>query len=674
MRPFIFLLAITLLPGFILAQHRDSHSDSTDRHLNIQEVLILNKQGVSSTYQQEQRASKQMATDKILDHTPGVQMIRRGNYAWEPTIRSLSAGQINVTIDGMHIFGACTDRMDPVSSYIEPTNLKNLTVNIGPTGENYGGAIGGGLDFRLTEATPSADKKMAAMLGSGFETNGNGIQTLAAMHYSSPKFAFQGNAIFRKTNAYQAADRVEIPFSQFEKWNAALSTTYQFNPQHSLSADYLIDEGKDIGYPALTMDVAFAKAHITSMTHHFHDHHRLISHVKTKLYYNTIDHAMDDTKRPPEQIAMHMDMPGKSWTTGFYNELSIHSEKHHIQGRTSGYFNRLTADMTMYPDEGSPMYMYTIPDAQRVFAAFDLSHRWHWSEQWSLESNATWSYTHSSLYTQDGIDQLSGIISGNPDRSNFLWNIRTGTSWQPSAHWQFRAYIGHASRAASLQEYYGFYIYNRLDAYDYLGNQQLKSERSFQLDLGATYDRKWLRIETNAFRYGFSDYITGRIVPGYQEMTIGANGVKQYDNIPTAQLYGAEAAIRILFNPRLALHSANTFTIGEDHEGYALPMISPFRSLNSVHYSFWSINTQAEIEYNAAQNRISAERYGETSTPAFTLFHVGARRDFKLKNSNILTASLRVENIFDRYYYRHLDIMKIARPGRNFITQVTLSF
>src|SRR5690606_2930789 len=131
-----------------------------DTTIYIQEVLVQNRQGVSSSYQREQRASKQLSTDKILDHVPEVQMIRRGNYAWEPTIRSLNSGQINVTIDGMHIFGACTDKMDPVSSYIEPTNLAQLSVNVGADGANYGGGIGGGIDFKLTGATPGAPHQL----------------------------------------------------------------------------------------------------------------------------------------------------------------------------------------------------------------------------------------------------------------------------------------------------------------------------------------------------------------------------------------------------------------------------------------------------------------------------------------------------------------------------------
>ncbi len=70
------------------------------------------------------------SSDELIGRLGGVNMIRRGNYAYEPVIRGLSGGQINVTIDGMKMLGACTDKMDPVSSYVEPQNLESISISI----------------------------------------------------------------------------------------------------------------------------------------------------------------------------------------------------------------------------------------------------------------------------------------------------------------------------------------------------------------------------------------------------------------------------------------------------------------------------------------------------------------------------------------------------------------
>ena len=79
------------------------------------------------------------------------------------------------------------------------------------------------------------------------------------------------------------------------------------------------------------------------------------------------------------------------------------------------------------------------------------------------------------------------------------------------------------------------------------------------------------------------------------------------------------------------------------------------------------------MENHAAQKHISTERYGDLATPEASLFNAAFRKTFNLPKQRLI-AAMRVENIFDKYYYRHLDIMKIARPGRNFIAQVTFAF
>ena len=53
-----------------------------------------------------------------------------------------------VTIDGMRIFGACTDKMDPVTSYVEVSNLSEATISSGQQGSCHGNTIGGSIDLK----------------------------------------------------------------------------------------------------------------------------------------------------------------------------------------------------------------------------------------------------------------------------------------------------------------------------------------------------------------------------------------------------------------------------------------------------------------------------------------------------------------------------------------------
>src|SRR5690606_24308974 len=213
------LMALTILfPGIAIAYQGHLLPDSTLKNILLHEVVVVREEGVAASNQREQRGSLQLSTDKLLDRIPGVQLVRRGNYAWEPTLRSLNGGQVNVTIDGMHIFGACTDRMDPVSAYIEPNNLHRIQTHFGPDFGSYGGGIGGGIDFRVNEASPGETERLSGTLGTGYETNAQSVQTLGSLRYSAARFALDANAVFRQAANYRSANGVEVPFSQYRKW------------------------------------------------------------------------------------------------------------------------------------------------------------------------------------------------------------------------------------------------------------------------------------------------------------------------------------------------------------------------------------------------------------------------------------------------------------------------
>ena len=666
---------LSAFSGSLQAQHIDSLKDRIPvRTLLLREVSVTPAKDITEAARDVRQNNLQELTDKILEYTPGINMVRRGNFAMEPSLRSLSGGQITMSIDGMRIFGACTDKMDPISAYVEPNNLKSFSVSYNPGANSGGSGIGGGIDFKLKQPSFSDVEKWSGRLGSGFETNGAALQTLGGLEYSSSDIAFQINGIFRRSGNYTASGGREIHFSQYRKWNGSASVIYKTQESGYLKADYLQDEGYDIGYPALTMDVAFAKARIAALSYVWNSKQGRVR-WENKGYYNYIDHAMDDTRRPVETVAMHMDMPGTSTTFGAFSSLDLHvNDNHHIKAQVDGYHNRLWATMTMYPSNASAMFMYTLANPVRTDVGIHISDAISLDDKLTFTPSARIAYMRDNISGKEAKEQLSGIFPGDLSRNRLVTNLSLDASFQPDPQWLLNASIARGGRAASLQEAYAFYIYNRLDAYDYLGNPDLNQESAINLSLGSSYRNKNLEVSANVFRYFIKDYIAGAILHGYSTMTIGASGVKQYVNIPSARLYGGEFALKWIPVEKLILTSLNTFTRGSDEDNFALPLIAPFKTINSVDYNWHKNFFRLEAVTHAKQKHVSFLRYGESPTAASTIFNCHLGKQISLTKLSKLKINVSMENIFDEHYYQHLDIMKIARPGRNFSCRMTVLF
>jgi iron complex outermembrane receptor protein len=228
-------------------------------------------------------------------------------------------------------------------------------------------------------------------------------------------------------------------------------------------------------------------------------------------------------------------------------------------------------------------------------------------------------------------------------------------------------------------ELYGFYLFNAQDGYDYIGKADLRPETALQAELGLR--GKWGGKSTQgpSFQYQFtafasflSQYITGVVEPGLSTMTIGANGVKSYQNLPGAWQAGGEAMLNGQFGKHWQGVATLRYTIAQDRDGHPLPFIPPLKSILSLRYQPGRFSAQAEWEAAAAQYRY-AVRAGEDMTPGFMLAHLRFGYTIPVHHLAIgLQAG--IDNLFDVRYHEHLDWGNIPRPGRNIYVQVNLHF
>lgn len=638
----------------------------------LQDVTVISVE--DSSLLDKSAGNVQVLTDKLLEQTPGITLIKRGNFAQEPTIRGFNQGQMTISIDGMRIFGACTDRMDPVSSYVEPNNLERFSVQFSPDQNSIGATLGGGIDFRLKKPQLNAERKFSGLLGGGYEWNAHAFQTLGALEYSGKKWAVRVNGLYRAAQNYWAARKQIVHFSQYEKWNAGATFVFQLNKKNQLWVDYIQDEAYNIGYPALTMDVKFAKAKIAAITHQYTNYDRKLYSISNKLYFNYINHAMDDSSRPDSLVPIRMDMPGFSYTAGFLSDLKWNlKEKHLLKANLAAYYNQIHAEMTMYPTIGSEMFMLTVPDVGRFSMQASFSDDWFISDKVSVQLGGLLEFSMTNITSNLGRQTVDILEQGKYGQSKWIWNAFAGASfrWHKNVKWAFQFSKG--MRNATSQELFGFYLFNRMDNFDYIGNPNLKTEQSLNFNTNLSYKKGFFAIDVRAFAYWMQNYIAGKIDSNYAAMTVGANGVKQYMNIKNAYMLGGELALAFYPIKNLKIQSVNTYTRAWDHHRNALPYIAPFKSINSISYSIKGWHFTLESITAATQNHISSF-YGEKHTKAFSILNFYTHKAFHVAKHYKIDVQVFVTNITDANYYEHLDVFAILRQGISFGSKITFVF
>ena len=650
---------------------------TTDSQQKLDEVVI------TSNAKGGRRSAKGRAAtiDEHLSELSSVSLIRRGSYAWEPVVNNMQTERVSTTIDGMKIFYACTDKMDPVTSYVESSNLKSILLNSGLNGNPQStGGIGGSLDLKLNKAGFHASAPLYSIgATAGYETNGN-VQAYSVTGSASARaFYTNGGFSYRHARCYKEGGGRTVDFSQFQKINIFDNFGIRLARYDVLEGTVIYDRATDVGYPALNMDVSLAEAVITSLAYR---HTYTGEHLRTwenKVYYNHIKHVMDDTHRPDVEI--HMDMPGRSKTAGLYSLLTGQSERHQWQANIDLYYNRLFADMTMYPGGAAPMYMVTWADVGTLNTgvAFGDEVRLNATGarvRHSLNGSVKLSQQWQKINDKEGLNALSVFFPGMNDNYQQTTG-RIALNYAINAKdYEVVIGAGWGSRAPTVTEAYGYYLNNTFDQYDYIGNPRLKNESATELSAKLRWmpsGRFNLSFDANAFL--FSNYIIGQFEPRLSAMTVAAEGVKVYGNLSSASVLNASLTSQ--WHPLRALTAETTLSIarGTDNVGDPLPLIAPFSYSLRLLYSNSLFLLRGVLRGHARQTNYGA-KYGETQTPAWTVVDITAETDLKWLTGKSIDSTLRlgVENLFDHRYTTYSDWCGIPQKGRNIFISLTLDY
>ena len=279
-----------------------------------------------------------------------------------------------------------------------------------------------------------------------------------------------------------------------------------------------------------------------------------------------------------------------------------------------------------------------------------------------------------------------------------------GATYALSNRWTVKANLGRGFRAPSTPELSANGEHAGTFRYE-IGSPDLRSETSWQSDLGINYESPGVNVTASLFRnridnFTYSEKVLDRL--GRDSIVDSARPILTYRyNQGDAVLFGGEAQVSINpasarwfhFTTSYSLVRSRNLSATNDSARY-LPFLPPPRVIGQLKFtkteagSRWrNLYALLEVEHNAQQDQALLAYGTETQTPAYTLINLGAGGDVLTNRSKTLfSLYLTVQNLFDVAYQSHQNRLKyfganevtsragVFNMGRNVSVKVVVPF
>ena len=688
------LLSICTIAMSAQEQKKDTVKQET---IQLNEVIVEGKiktnpvhATVKNDYQKKVIQPKNVAD--LFSEINGFSVIKRGNYAMDPTFRGAAYEQLNVMYDGgTKAVNACPNRMDPITTHIIPEEISKIEIIKGPFTVRYGATFGGIVNM-VTENHNMLENGFHGKFSSGYETNGNSFVNMLQLQHVTNKFDVVGNVGYRNFGDYKDGSGTEIP-SSFTSTDYGVKLGYNLTEHQRLQAHWRQSFGRDIKHAALPMDTDYDNSTIVSLDYKAINIGSTLKTITTKGFYSYVDHLMTNTNRPNYHMVF-ASSPVKSTTIGgkIEFELDLHknldlfvgSDVNHIQRegnrtRTIKMMNGMMLPTPMVKVDKIWQDAYINDFGVFSEAKFNLAPK-----------TILTTGVRVDLVSANAKDLEADFAARYPvvktNETNVSGNISVKHAFSKKAI--LEAAFGRGVRTANMAERYINHFTIGSDSYEYLGNPMLRPEVNNQFELGlkgklGLNNNLQLHYQTSAFYSIFEDYISAVVDPTIPRKFMPNQKpefTKVFANIEDASKTGFEVAAKLqMFNDYyFQTEVAYVKTENKDFDE-SLPLNPPFTSKISMGVDkekYW-----AKAQYNVVSTQKDiAPSFGETETEGYQTF------DIKLgvkpfKNFTLGVACL---NVFDENYINHLNfsyknqadlpMVRIHEPGRNFTAFLQYKF
>jgi len=590
-----------------------------------------------------------------LKTIPGFSVIRKGGTDGDPVFRGMAGSRLNILLDGEQILGGCGMRMDPPTAYVFPASYDRITLLKGPQTVLYGpGSSAGTVLFeRIIDRAAQAGTRVqgSLMLGS-FGRNDEMVDARTG----GESYYLRAGGTRSHSNDYKDGSGNTV-HSEYTRWstNAALGWTPDDNTRLELTA---AKSDGEAAYADRAMDgTKFARDNIGLK---FDKQHMggLLDGIEAQVYYNYVDHVMDNYSLRTQTAATKMVSNPDRKTLGARSVFNLAmsdatSAKVGVDYQSNKHTLRSTMNQAMTPYELLPRtedanfrnyglfgeVTHDVVDSDRIIGGLRVDN-WHAEDKraamlMARDANNV-AYTVANPTSGQSRDKIlsSGFARYERDLAATPATVYAG--------------IGHTER---FPDYWELISANK-ESLTTTSAFNTNPEKTTQLDLGTIYKGAQWSVSVSGFYSKINDFI---LIQSGVAKTAPTRTVTIARNV-NATTYGAEAGAAGQLAENWKVDGSLAYVHGSnDTDGTALGQIPPLEARLGLNYDdkVWTFG--GLLRAVAAQNRVAVNQgniAGQDigASSGFSVFSVNGG----WRASKTVQVSAGVDNVFNKTYAEHI--------------------
>ena len=672
------------------------------RIIGLSLVSIMSLQAASmelGTINVEAKAGSQMIKDvrgediksadlgeALFKQSPSVSLIRRSAVANDIRVRGQKKDNINVTIDGAKVCGACPNRMDPPISHVLTNNVDFIEINEGPYNVEDFGVLSA--DIKVHTIKPKKGFEGEVNVGAGsfgykkgtFSLSGgtDSVRVLLSGSTESSEQYKDGNGddfvgqITREITAGAVPAATQYQ-PQYRNLNAYTKKTlmakmfWDITDTQELKLSYTANRSDNVLYPSSKMDALYDDSDIYNIEYAVRNLGTYSKELNLQVYQSEVAHPMSTKYRQMGAInyvthSLTTKMQGAKLKNSFdvRNHTITSGMDYSLRNWDGGYFKN---------DVPFPAAKFhSIWDVDTENIAFFLKDKIT-LEKFEIDLGLRYDNTDitsaNPIQASNTYDALSAYIFGT-------YHIDEKT--------KYFAGFGKSSRVPDGKELY--WIGSMGNS---VGTPNLEQTTNYEFDLGVEKQFEDASFKAKFFYSVLKDYIA------YNASSLNGMGaaLNAYENVDT-KLYGFELSGTYIATESLYFDYGVAYQRGKKEyplkgqTGTNMPDIAPLKANVALNYDYdESLNLRAEVIASSAWNDFDAEN-GEQKLDAYGVLNLKGTKQFR----NNFELTVGIDNLLDKTYavsntYKDLvllptvgnnEVMLLNEPGRYIYTNLKYTF